>query len=229
MAKRKRGSKYALYPLNIPKATLDALILDLGSDILAQTPYPSPKYPKAGPNPDKPFRVQTYGPGVKYNTEKPYESPDVRLKNATFNGKLLSAAQKKTILRKGLFWKIGGRPHRMSKVIRIPYTYKDPINGKPGRQTALIIGYEGAGGGCQIATSGCPCGARVRRTGRARRAAPGPDLEPGQERQARSEEVLSSEEPDRACLLPSETRGAGRILLAGWCGVGGGPERIGTT
>ena len=92
--------------------------------------------------------LQTYGPGVKYNTGKPFESPDVRLKNATRNGKLLTKAEKNDILRKGLFWKIGGRPHRMSKVIRIPYTYKDPITGKPGRQTALIIGYEGAGGGC---------------------------------------------------------------------------------
>ena len=148
MAKRKRGSKYALYLPGIKKVDLDALILDLGSYILAQTPYPSPKYPEPGPNPDKPFRVQTYGPGVKYNTGKPFESPDVRLKNATRNGKLLTKAEKNDILRKGLFWKIGGRPHRMSKVIRIPYTYKDPINGKPGRQTALIIGYEGAGGGC---------------------------------------------------------------------------------
>ena len=152
MAKRKRGSKYAaLYPLNIDKKrreALDALILDLGSYILAQTPYPSPKYPTPGPNPEKPFSVQTYGPGVKYNTGKPFESPDVRLKNATRNGKVLTKAEKNDILRKGLFWKVGGSTRRMSKVIRIPYTYKDPINGKPGRPTALIIGYEGAGGGC---------------------------------------------------------------------------------
>jgi hypothetical protein len=152
MAKRKHSTKYTLYPPGITinkakRAALGALVLELGSYILAQTPYPSPEYPKAGSNPDKPFPGQTYGPGVKYNTGKPFESPDVRLKNATFKNKLLTKAEKNAILRKGLFWKIGGRPHRMSKVIRIPYTYKDPINGKRA-QTALIIGYEGAGGGC---------------------------------------------------------------------------------
>jgi len=148
MAKRKRATKYTLYAgLNkAGRAALGVLTRDLGSYILEQTPYPSPNYPKPGPNPAKPFRVQTYGPGVKYHAGHAYESPDVRLKNATFKGKLLSAAQKKTILRKGLFWKIGGRAHRMSKVIRIPYTYVDPKNGKTS-QTALIIGYEGAGGG----------------------------------------------------------------------------------
>jgi hypothetical protein len=84
---------------------------------------------------------------VKYNAGGPFESPDVRLKNATFKGKLLTKAEKNDILRKGLFWKIGRAKRRMSKVIRIPYTYEDPKNGKRA-QTALIIGYEGAGGGC---------------------------------------------------------------------------------
>ena len=37
----------------------------------------------------------------------------------------------------------------MSKVIRIPYTYTYYDGGvKKTGQTALVIGYEGAGGGC---------------------------------------------------------------------------------
>ena len=144
MAKRKRSTKFGYSADSSP--TLVALSLDLGGFILGQTPYPSPNYPKPRKS-GKPFRVQTYGPGVKYDTDRPYESPDVRLPKATFRKKLLTDVQRKAILRKGLFWKLGGTTRRMSKVIRIPYTYVDPINGKIS-QTALVIGYEGAGGGC---------------------------------------------------------------------------------
>jgi len=142
MAKRRFTTKYAIqYATTNP--VIAALSVELGSYILGQTPYPSPNYPK----PDKAFRVEKYGPGVKYSTKRPYESPDVRLPKATFRKKLLTDAQRKAILRKGLFWKVGRTTRRMSKVIRIPYTYVDPINGEIS-QTALVIGYEGAGGGC---------------------------------------------------------------------------------
>jgi hypothetical protein len=144
MAKRKRATKFGYGPN--PSPAIAVLSLGLGGFILGQTPYPSPNYPKPRKS-GKPFRVQTFGPGMKYDTDRPYESPDVRLKNATFKGNLLTKAKKNDILRKGLFWKVGGATRRMSKAIRIPYTYFDPKNKKM-TQTALIIGYEGAGGGC---------------------------------------------------------------------------------
>jgi hypothetical protein len=144
MAKRRFTTRYAVkYAAKNP--VIAALSVELGSYILGQTPYPDPKYP----NPGQAFRAETYGPGVEYSTEHPYESPDVRSKKATFKGKLLTDAKRKTILRKGLFWKIGGRNLRMSKVIRIPYTYTYYEEGvKKTGETALVIGYEGAGGGC---------------------------------------------------------------------------------
>ncbi len=114
----------------------------LGNFILDQTPYPNPSYPNAG------ARKMTYGPGKKFNTARPFSSPDVRSPRATLKKKKLTKSQKNKILRAGLFWKVGpGKPHRMSKVIRIPYTYFDPIDQKV-VQTALVVGYEGAGGGC---------------------------------------------------------------------------------
>jgi len=53
----------------------------------------------------------------------------------------------KRILDAGLHWKIGAGTHRMSKVIRIPYRYHDPVL-KKDAMAALIIAWEGGGGGC---------------------------------------------------------------------------------
>jgi hypothetical protein len=132
MAKRKRSQTY----LAVGPA--------LGNFILGETPYPNPSYPNAGPT----LRKKTYGPGTKFNTKRPFGSPDVRSSRATLKNKKLTKSQKNKILRSGLFWKVGpGKPHRMSKVIRIPYTYFDPVDQKV-VQTALVVGYEGAGGGC---------------------------------------------------------------------------------
>ena len=134
MAKRKRPSRY-----KTPRGS--TLSLRLGDFILGATPYPDPKYPNPGG-----ARVKTYGPGTKFNTNRPFESPDVRAARATRNKKKLTKSQKSKILRSGLFWKIGGVKRRMSKAIRIPYTYFDPLAQKYVK-TALVVGYEGAGGG----------------------------------------------------------------------------------
>ena len=136
MAKRKRSQKYS--------ARMGALSLALGDFILGQTPYPHPTYPKAGPA----LRRKTFGPGGKFNTQRPFGVPDVRSARATLKKKKLTKSQRNKILRAGLFWKVGpGKPHRMSKAIRIPYTYFDPVDKKVVK-TALVVGYEGAGGGC---------------------------------------------------------------------------------
>ena len=46
----------------------------------------------------------------------------------------------------GLFWHFGGKPRRMSKAIRIEYTYKGDDD-KEYTEKHLLIGYQGAGGG----------------------------------------------------------------------------------
>ncbi len=109
----------------------------LGTLILRETPYPGPKY--RGTFPGK----KMFGPGKPFDTRRPFKFADVTWKKAN-----LPKARVKRILARGFYWNVGpGKTHRMSKVIRIPYTYFDPKKGK-NVNTALVIGYEGAGGGC---------------------------------------------------------------------------------
>jgi len=136
MAKRKRLSGYP------DSGRREAPSLRLGDFILGETPYPSPKYPSPTA-----AEVKTYGPGMNFNTDRPFDFPDVRSPKAARNKKKLTKPEKTKILRAGLFWKIGGVERRMSKAIRIPYTYFDHVAQKYAK-TALVIGYEGAGGGC---------------------------------------------------------------------------------
>ena len=130
----------------------------LGRFILAQTPYPKP----IAPSPSKAAGMKKYGPGKEFTTAHPYLVADVRPKLTKANPLKLSAkAPKKSqdkfrrltpagarrILKEGFYWKIGGVKRRMSKVIRIPYRYTDPLFNQK-TTAALIIAWEGAGGGC---------------------------------------------------------------------------------
>ena len=75
--------------------------------------------------------VEKEGPGKHRDQTNPFTVVDVTGDRERFM--------------EGLFWHFGGRPRRMSKAIRIEYTYKgdDDKEYKP----HLLIGYEGAGGG----------------------------------------------------------------------------------
>lgn len=110
----------------------------LGDFIFSQTPYPNPSALKLA-------RAQVYGPGRRFTAARPFKIADVRSKKARTVGHL-SAARAAAILRQGLKWKIGNGKYRMSKVVRIPYPYYDPVLKKTS-PAALVIGWEGAGGG----------------------------------------------------------------------------------
>jgi len=115
----------------------------LGQFIFDETPYPNPRYPKIGRGPG----VQIYGPGKRFVAAKGgFKIADVRKRKSQEVGHL-SKAKVKKVLREGLYWKIGRKTERMSKVIRIPYRYYDPVL-QTIAKAALVIAWEGAGGGC---------------------------------------------------------------------------------
>ena len=109
----------------------------LGDFILGETPYPNPVPLKLS----RAAGLKLYGPGRRFTTAHPFKIADVRSKKAG-----LPKARVRKILRAGLFWKIGGATRRMSKAARIPYSYYDP-GSKKYVKAALVIGWEGAGGG----------------------------------------------------------------------------------
>jgi len=109
----------------------------LGDFIIGQTPYPNPVPLTIS----RAAGLTLHGPGRLFTTAHPFKIPDVRSKKAG-----LPEARVRKILRAGLFWKIGASTRRMSKAARIPYRYYDPIS-KQHVKAALVIGWEGAGGG----------------------------------------------------------------------------------
>jgi hypothetical protein len=112
--------------------TLDSLRGDdlaywkLGDFIFDENPYPQPRYPRNY----KGKAIKRYGPGKSFRGTKKF-------------GKI-STVNDPALYLKGLFWNVGGTNVRVSKAIRIPYSYKQ---GKKTIKSALLIGYEGAGGG----------------------------------------------------------------------------------
>lgn len=122
-----------------PHGTLSARLGDL---ILQQTPYPNPDPLKIS----RAAGLKMYGPGRRFTAAKAYTIPDVRSKKARLKNAPLPKALVKKILRSGPKWDVGGVLRRMSKVMRIPYNYKDPVDKKKAK-AALVIGWEGAGGG----------------------------------------------------------------------------------
>ena len=102
----------------------------LGAFIVGENPYPwKMALPDltALPNPQG---VERDGIGQNYNATTPYGKTDVY--------------DDKAKVMQGLFWYFDGKPHRMSKAVRIEYTYT--VNGEQFKDY-LLIGYEGAGGG----------------------------------------------------------------------------------
>jgi hypothetical protein len=117
--------------------------LKLGRFIFDETPYPNPQYPKIGRGPG----VKIYGPGKRFVVANGgFKIADVRKRKSQEVGHL-SKAKVKKVLREGLYWKIGRKTERMSKVIRIPYRYHDPVLNTMAK-AALVIAWEGGGGGC---------------------------------------------------------------------------------
>lgn len=111
--------------------------LKLGNFIFQETPYPNPRYPKIG----RGTGMTVYGPGRRFTAAKPFKIADVRSKKSG-----LPRAVANRILRAGLTLRLGSTNHRLSKVIRIPYVYADPLLKKTVK-AALVICWEGAGGG----------------------------------------------------------------------------------
>ncbi|HEV8440857.1 MAG TPA: hypothetical protein VGT40_22440 [Methylomirabilota bacterium] len=112
----------------------------LGDFIFDENPYSDEvKYPA---NLKKAKGVQRFGPGAKRGADKPFTIRDVRKVKGLGH-----------IFKKGLFWKVGSRTLRMSKAVRIPYTYVFKKHGQKGEVVKevvngyLVVGYEGAGGG----------------------------------------------------------------------------------
>jgi len=103
----------------------------LGDFIFDQNPYGTDlRYPQNY----KKARIAKYGLGKRFDADRPFGVLDVR-----------KDPKLRRLYRKGLFWPLNGAKRRVSKALRIPYTFKDPA-GKLHRG-ALLIGYEGAGGG----------------------------------------------------------------------------------
>jgi Dyp-type peroxidase family len=110
---------------------LPANAAQLGEFIHQQNPYP---WQMELPNLDSPSNyedVEKEGPGKHRDQTNPFTVVDVTGDRERFM--------------EGLFWHFGGKPRRMSKAIRIEYTYKGDDD-KEYKQH-LLIGYEGAGGG----------------------------------------------------------------------------------
>lgn len=110
----------------------DQAYYELGDFIFDQNPYAAEveivdvEHPNNS-NPKDPD-VAMDGPGAKFHSKKPFKVPTSKT-GAEFM--------------EGLFWYFKGAPRRVSKAIRIKYTYK--LRGKKVTEH-LLIGYEGSGG-----------------------------------------------------------------------------------
>lgn len=100
---------------------------NLGDFIFDENPYPKPRYPRTY----KSKQIKRFGVGKSFNSRRKFRRVVV--------------SDPKEYL-KGLFWNVGGTNVRVSKAVRIPYSYFDPKRRKSIRG-ALLIGYEGGGGG----------------------------------------------------------------------------------
>jgi len=113
------------------KLSADAARL-LGEFIHQQNPYPwQMELPLNLESPSSYEDVEREGPGKHRDQRNPFTVVDVTGDRERFM--------------EGLFWYFGGKPRRMSKAIRIEYTYKG--DGDKEYKQHLLIGYEGAGGG----------------------------------------------------------------------------------
>jgi hypothetical protein len=97
----------------------------LGEFIYEQNPYGLNRLPTDLDSP----RVKTDGPAKSKKANNPLTAQET------------AAIQKKPS--KSLWWYFNGKPCRVNKAIRIPYTYK--VGGRTVTEH-LLIGYEGTGG-----------------------------------------------------------------------------------
>lgn len=103
----------------------------LGEFIHQQNPYPwQMELPVELERPSNYEDVEKEGPGKHRDQTTPFTVVDVTGDRERFM--------------EGLFWYFGGKARRMSKAIRIEYTYR---SGDQEYKQHLLIGYEGAGGG----------------------------------------------------------------------------------
>lgn len=111
----------------------------LGYLIFDENPYPKPMYPRSY----DPKNLQIYGPGKTYDADDPFTFVNLTSAHAK---RMLGRVKAAKLYKEGLTFMVGKTKRRMSKVIRIPYTHYDPDKKKqvPG---AVVIAYEGAGGG----------------------------------------------------------------------------------
>ena len=101
----------------------------LGQFIFNENPYPwAMNLPNLATQ--NPQGVERDGIGQNFNAVQPYGTTDVYPDKAK--------------VMQGLFWYFDGNPHRVSKAVRVAYTYV--VNGEQFTDY-LLIGYEGAGGG----------------------------------------------------------------------------------
>ena len=107
----------------------DVAYWKLGDFIFDENPYPRPAYPRAY---TRNKRIKRFGVGKSFHKGRVF-------------GKVNVSDNPKLYL-KGLFWSLTGKNVRVSKAIRIPYTYFDPKK-RTSTRGALLIGYEGGGGG----------------------------------------------------------------------------------
>jgi hypothetical protein len=118
------------YKAHDAKLSPDAARL-LGEFIHQQNPYPwQMDLPLDLERPVNDEDVEKEGPGKHRDQGNPFTVIDVTGDRERFM--------------EGLFWYFGGKPRRMSKAVRIEYTYKV---GDQEYKQHLLIGYEGAGGG----------------------------------------------------------------------------------
>jgi len=118
------------YKAQDAKLSADAARL-LGEFIHQQNPYPwQMELPMDLERPSNAEDVEKEGPGKHRDQANAFTVVDVTGDRERFM--------------EGLFWYFGGKPRRMSKAIRIEYTYT--ADNKEYKQH-LLIGYEGAGGG----------------------------------------------------------------------------------
>jgi hypothetical protein len=104
----------------------------LGTFILEENPYPWPIQLPPDFDVEGSPHVEKLGLGAPARQNHPFKEPDLDPKDPRYG--------------QGFFWDLGGvEPSRMSKAIRISYEYALP-NGKT-KTYAIVIGYEGGGGG----------------------------------------------------------------------------------
>jgi Dyp-type peroxidase family len=103
----------------------------LGAFIRHENPYRwEMQFPKDFQAAETQGDVEKDGIGRNRDADHPFEVPDVWDDRAK--------------VMQGLFWYFDGKPRRVSKAVRVVYTYT--VNGQEYKEH-LLIGYEGAGGG----------------------------------------------------------------------------------